>query len=105
MAVPPLTVKPRCGVDVKVSVVNVRVLLVTVGVYLAVIVGGVPVARPAQLLVLLWIVAVPTTFVGFGLAVPLHVVAVAVTLVVSAEVPPFFRAGLKVIVPVTFLQL
>jgi len=85
--------------------VNVRVLFVTVGVYLAVMVGGVPDARPAQLLVLLWMVAVPITFVGFGLAVPLHVVAVAVTFVVSAEVPPVLSAGVKVIVPVTFLQL
>jgi len=105
VVVSPVIVKAMCGDVVDVSVPpEIALGLIEFGVYVSVSVGGAAVARLEQALVPPVIVAVVDTFVGLGVP-PLHFVAEAAMVAVSAAVPELVRGGENLIVPLTLVHV
>jgi hypothetical protein len=104
VVVAPLIVKPSFGEVISVSVPpEVELGLIVAGVYVPANVGGAAVARPEHELVLPVMVALLLTLVGLGVP-PLQWVAEALTVVVSAAVPPVTSGGLKLTVPLILVH-
>ena len=105
VVVSPVIVKAMCGDVVDDSVPPEMALgLRELGAYVSVNVGGAAVARLLHALVPPVMVALVVTFVGLGVP-PLHFVAVAAIVAVSAAVPELVRGGENLIVPLILVHV